>query len=87
MTATTGGELLINMSGGSALAKAGTGDVLAGAITGLAASGMPLGKAAALAAYLHGRAGDRLAAEYSDFGVIAEDLPKAIAREIAFIQK
>lgn len=87
MTATTGSEVFINTSGGSALAKAGTGDVLAGAITGLAASGMPLGKAAALAAYLHGRAGDRLAAEYSDFGVLAEDLPKAIAREIAFIQK
>ena len=87
MTATTDGELLINTSGGNALAKAGTGDALAGAIAGLAAGGSSLGKAAALAAYLHGRAGDRLAAEYSDFGVLAEDLPKAIAREIAFIQK
>jgi len=87
MTATAGGEVFINTSGGSALAKAGTGDVLAGAITGLAASGMPLGKAAALASYLHGKAGDALAEKYSDFGVIAEDLPRAMAREIAVIQK
>jgi len=79
--------VFINTSGGSALAKAGTGDVLAGAITGLAASGMPLGKAAALASYLHGKAGDALAEKYSDFGVIAEDLPRAMAREIAVIQK
>lgn len=87
MTATEDGDVFINTSGGSSLAKAGTGDVLAGVITGLVASGMTLKKAAILATYLHGKAGDRCQREYSDYGVIAEDLPSAVAREIAALQK
>lgn len=87
MTAAKSGALFINTSGGNALAKAGTGDVLAGAIAGLVASGMPLAEAAALAAYLHGKAGDRLTCEHSEYGVLPEDLPKAIAKEIATVKE
>ncbi len=86
MTATKDGDIFINTSGGSSLAKAGTGDVLAGVTLGLLSSGMTLGNAAVLAAYLHGKAGDRCQTEYSDFGVIAEDLPSAVAKEIARLQ-
>ena len=68
----------------AALAKAGTGDVLAGAIGGLCAQGVAAVEAAALAAFLHGRAGV-LAAEKSGTtaGVLAGEvaglLPAAIA--------
>jgi hydroxyethylthiazole kinase-like uncharacterized protein yjeF len=66
-----------------ALAHAGTGDVLAGAIGGLIAQGTENWRAAALGAYLHGRAGE-LASEQvgASDSVLARDvarcLPKAI---------
>jgi NAD(P)H-hydrate repair Nnr-like enzyme with NAD(P)H-hydrate dehydratase domain len=44
-------------------------------------------KISALAAYLHGKAGDTLSEEYSDFGVTPSDLPKAMAKELAKICK
>ena len=69
--ATPGGVLLINPSGGPALAAGGSGDVLSGAIGALLAQGLEPLDAAALGAYLHGRAGEgalvgRLASEVAD---------------------
>jgi NAD(P)H-hydrate epimerase len=58
----------------AALATAGTGDVLAGAIAGLLAQGMDPFDAASLGVWLHGRAGETLAAEVGDAGVLAGDL-------------
>ena len=82
---TDGYETYINSSGSSALAKAGSGDVLAGHLSGLVAIGMDPLKASALAVYLHGLAADELAAEFSEFGVIPSDLPREIARQIAYL--
>lgn len=73
----------VNPSGGSALAKGGTGDVLAGMLTALLALGTPPFDAALAAAYLHGAAGDTLAATLSDYGVLPSELPAAAARELA----
>jgi hydroxyethylthiazole kinase-like uncharacterized protein yjeF len=72
----------INATGGPILAVAGTGDVLAGTVGGLLATGLPAPDAARLGAWLHGAAGDRLAAR-SDWaascGLPASRLPAAIA--------
>ncbi len=79
------GRVFINRSGSSALAKGGSGDVLAGAITGLLAQGIAPLDAAAIAVFLHGVAGDTLAAEYSEYGVLPHELPRQIARELRAI--
>lgn len=73
----------INASGGPALATAGTGDVLAGTIGGLLAQGLSAIDAARAGVYVHGVAGERLGAERGLRGMIASDLPAAIARVIA----
>lgn len=87
-TVTTDGEITYrNTSGSSALAKAGSGDVLAGLMTSLLAfSNDPL-KTAALAVYIHGRAGDNLAKNLSDFGVTPSDLPLECAKVIASLTR
>ncbi|WP_299437316.1 NAD(P)H-hydrate dehydratase [uncultured Rhodospira sp.] len=78
IVATPGGAATINTNAPPTLATAGSGDVLAGAILGLLAQGMPASAAAAAAVWLHG-AGARLAPP----GLIAEDLPEAMARAAA----
>src|SRR5262249_18472550 len=65
------GSLIVNPTGGPALATGGTGDVLLGVVTGLLAQGAEPLRAAALAAYLHGAAADRLAARRGDAGLLA----------------
>ena len=70
----------INPTGGPALATAGSGDVLAGVIGALLAQGLGAAIAARLGVYLHGAAGDALTASLGARGVIASDLPEAVAR-------
>ena len=85
---TDGETTYVNTSGSSALAKGGSGDCLSGLIASLLAKGDndALG-ICALSAYLHGKAGDTLALEYSDFGVTPSDLPKAMAKELSNLCK
>ena len=52
------GKCWVILSGNSALAKAGTGDVLTGMIVALLAQKLPPARAAAAAAYVHGRVAD-----------------------------
>lgn len=66
---------VLTLSGGPALATAGTGDVLAGMVGALLAQGLEPLEAGALAAYVHGRAGDHAAAALSEMCVTAEDVP------------
>lgn len=74
VVAEPGGRTLLTISGDSRLATAGTGDVLAGMIGALLAQGVPVIRAAAAAAHLHGRAG----ALGPAVGLIAGDLPDLI---------
>lgn len=76
------GRQVLNLSGGPALATAGTGDVLAGMTGTLLAQGLEPLEAGALAAYLHGRAGDLAALEFSEHSVIAEDVPAYLPRAV-----
>ncbi len=74
------GQLSICTAGCSALAKGGSGDVLAGVIASLAAQGVPPYRAACLGVYAHAMAGDILAAEWGERGVLPHDLPREIGR-------
>jgi NAD(P)H-hydrate epimerase len=73
----------INPTGGPALATAGSGDVLAGAIAALLAQGLTAAAAARAGVYVHGAAGDALATDHGDRGILSSDLPLAIAHVIA----
>jgi NAD(P)H-hydrate epimerase len=77
---TDGERVFINSSGSSALAKGGSGDALSGLMVSLLAFLRDPLEAAAAAVYIHGAAGDKLAEEYSEYGVTPSDLPKEMAR-------
>ena len=62
-----------------ALASGGTGDVLAGTIGSLLAQHLGPYDAARLGVYLHGLAGDTVRERFGDAGLLASDLPDAIA--------
>lgn len=64
-----GGHFYLNPTGGNHLAVGGSGDLLAGLVTGLVATGVPPFPAAALAAWVHGRAADLLRDERGPFGL------------------
>lgn len=84
---TDGETIYVNTSGSSALAKAGSGDALAGLISSLAATRvMPCVIIGALAAFIHGRAGDNMAKIFSEYGVTPSDLPKEMAKVLAEIE-
>lgn len=69
-----------------ALATAGTGDVLAGSIGAFLAQGLDPVDAATLAIYAGTEAALRLTQELSTFGVVASDMPEAIARVLAELE-
>jgi len=75
------GTTFVNGTGTPWLATAGTGDVLAGILGAVLATGVPAAEAAAVAAHLHGRAG-QLAAEHGPLiaGDLVRRLPETVAR-------
>jgi NAD(P)H-hydrate epimerase len=74
IVASPDGLLWVNPTGGPALGSGGTGDVLAGMVAALLAQGVEPVLAAALAAFVHGAAADRIAARQGDAGLAARDL-------------
>jgi len=77
------GRVIVNPTGGPALGSGGTGDVLTGVVTGLLAQRVPAFEAAALAAFVHGAAADRIAAATGSSGLVAGDLARALPSEFA----
>ena len=75
---TPAGGCLVNATGNPGLAKGGSGDVLAGLVGGLAARGYAPVDAAALGVWLHGLAGDLLAAERTPEAFHSRDLVDAL---------
>jgi hydroxyethylthiazole kinase-like uncharacterized protein yjeF len=73
-------------SGGAGLGVSGSGDVRAGITAGLLARGADPVQSAVWAAYLHGRAGERLAAAVGRLGFLARELPPEVPRVIAEIE-
>lgn len=69
----------------ASLATAGSGDVLAGVIGGLVAQTRSLLDSAALAIYVGPRAALRVEDRFGMLGVVASDLPDAIANEISLL--
>ncbi len=76
--ATPEGELLVNPTGDAHLASGGAGDVLTGLAGGLLAQRLEPVRAAAVAAWLHGRAGE-LGAGRWPAAVPASRLPELVA--------
>jgi NAD(P)H-hydrate epimerase len=78
------GSVYVNDTGNPGMASGGCGDVLTGMIAGLLGQKLPLFDAARLGVYLHGLAGDLVAAERGEIGLLASDLadriPQAIRR-------
>lgn len=68
------GRMLVNPTGGPLLGSGGTGDVLTGLCAGFLAQGLEAFEAAGLAVFVHGEAGDRLAARVGPSGVLAGEL-------------
>jgi hydroxyethylthiazole kinase-like uncharacterized protein yjeF len=81
--ATPDGQLWQDESGAAGLGVSGSGDVRAGVTGGLLARGAEPAQAAVWAAYLHGRAGERLASSVGRLGFLARELPPEIPRALA----
>jgi len=81
------GRVLVNPTGGPALGSGGTGDVLTGVVAGLLAQGAPPFDAAALAAFVHGAAADRLAESAGDSGILAGELARALPGEFEALRR
>ena len=87
VTAAPDGRAVVNTTGGPILGTGGTGDVLAGLIGALLAQGVEPFAAACLGVFLHGAAGDRIAARLGDSGLLASELADEIplARRALFM--
>jgi NAD(P)H-hydrate epimerase len=73
------GEVAVAPFENPALASGGTGDVLSGVIGSLLAQGLAPFDAARLGVYLHGAAGETVRDRLGDAGLLAGDLPDAVA--------
>lgn len=69
-----------NRTGNAGMAVGGSGDVLAGMIVGLLGQGFPATEAAAIAAWLHGAAGDLCAQAMGQYAMLPTDLLRYLPR-------
>jgi NAD(P)H-hydrate epimerase len=84
---TDGKRALISDDAPASVATAGSGDVLAGTVGALLAQGLSPMDAAGLGLYVGARAARRLEATVGTLGMIASDLPLAIAQELARLER
>lgn len=74
LVATPEGEVFINTTGNPGMATAGTGDVLCGIVGALLCQGYSPLEASVAGIFIHGEAGDRVAAKKGEVGLIATDI-------------
>lgn len=72
------GRLALNSSGNPGMASGGMGDVLTGTVTALLAQGYEPFAACCLAVFCHGAAGDAVALEKGEIGIVATDLQEML---------
>lgn len=72
------GRAWLVQGGGPGLGVSGSGDVQSGIVAGLCARGADPAQAAVWGTYLHGRAGERLAASVGTVGYLARELPPQV---------
>jgi len=84
--ATDGGQTLVAADAPPSLATAGSGDVFAGTIGAFLAQGVEPLAAAALAIHVGARAARRVERRTSTLGLVAGDLPLAVAEELAVLE-
>ena len=77
---TDGRKLYRNTTGNPGMATGGSGDVLTGVVAALVGQGMTSFDAACLAVWVHGRAGDVMASDRSQTGLVARDLIEGLPR-------
>jgi hydroxyethylthiazole kinase-like uncharacterized protein yjeF len=80
------GRCAVNMSGAPNMATAGMGDVLTGVISGLLGQGLEPFLAAALGAYIHGKAGEMAYKEGTTRGLLAHELAVRIPRVLSKLE-
>ena len=86
-TAVSDGErVLVAADAPPSLASAGTGDIFAGAVGAFLAQGVPPLDAVALAIHVGTKAARRVEQTMGTLGLVATDLPPAIARELAVLE-
>jgi len=87
VSASPEGYVIVNPTGGPVLAAGGTGDVLLGLVAAFLAQGAPPLEAAALAAWVHGDAADRLAGASAGGGLLASEIANGVPATLADLRQ
>lgn len=80
------GDVVVVPTGNPAMASGGMGDVLTGAVAAFVGQGLQPAAAAGVAAYLHGLAGDLVAAASGPAGILAGEVAAALPRALAAVR-
>jgi ADP-dependent NAD(P)H-hydrate dehydratase len=83
LVVTPSGDAWVVQGGGPGLGISGSGDVHAGIVSGLLTRGAAPAQAAVWGAYIHARAGERLAAEVGTVGYLARELPGEVPKVLS----
>lgn len=81
------GEMHLNTTGNPGMAKGGSGDVLAGMCASLTAMGLKPEHAAEASVFIHGKAGDECAKEFSQTAMLPTDLIEKLPAIYKLLEK